>query len=87
MQKSNADFTTTRGIILLRPIGHISDNEIFSPIINLSHPAFARLGRKDEIVAVEGTPHPTPTCRAPDNGAVQGFFSSIVLKSLVFDFS
>jgi len=32
--ENNVDITTTRGIILLRPFGHNSDNEIFSPIIN-----------------------------------------------------
>lgn len=33
--ENNVDITTTRGIILFQPFGHNSDNEIFSPIINL----------------------------------------------------
>lgn len=33
--RNNVDITTTRGITILRPFGHNSDNEIFSPIINL----------------------------------------------------
>lgn len=33
--ENNVDFITTRSIILLQPFGHNSDNEIFSPIINL----------------------------------------------------
>lgn len=47
--ENNVDITTTRGIILLRPIGHNSDNAILSPIINfylLNPPNLFKVGKK-----------------------------------------
>lgn len=46
MQKNNVHFITTRGINLLRPFGHNSDNEIFISIIKSVNPQICLSGKK-----------------------------------------
>lgn len=69
----------TRGIILLQPFSHNSDNEMFSPIIDSVYPPILLKWEKNKRVAVMvSLPHWTP-----EDSVVQSFFSHIVLKFLV----
>lgn len=47
-----------RGIILLRPVGHISDNDIFSPIINCYTPFLFDWKEKTKLLPSRDPPHP-----------------------------
>lgn len=74
-------FFTTRGKILLRPVGHNSDNEIFSPIINSVYPPNLCKWKKQKtkrVAVMVSLPRWTP-----EDSAVQNFFALIVLKFLV----